>query len=189
MATTNSPNEQNAQAQARAGAERAQRAAAEFLRNGAYATVGATDAAVSYLRQLGEKAGAELSKWQVPRDRDQLSSSARGLVASAAQRFEQFTIRGRKVVESIQRGDATRRAMERTQAARGRVEAATTSVRRAVATTTEAAAEAATAVGEETDVDYDKLTVEELRALAREREIAGRSEMSKSELIEALRNA
>ena len=41
----------------------------------------------------------------------------------------------------------------------------------------------------EGDVDYADMTVEELRGIARARDIEGRSEMNKAQLVEALRDA
>jgi hypothetical protein len=69
------------------------------------------------------------------------------------------------------------------------VKAAATSVRRAGDVATDAVEEAASEVGSATAPEYGAMTVDELRSAARARDIDGRSEMNKAELIAALQQA
>lgn len=170
------------------GARSAGRASVSLLRDGGYATVGATDAAVAYARRLGVRATEvrdELRKLRLPDPRT-VGESIRGLGAEVEQQFETYAGRGREVVASLQGSAATRTAAERADVARSQVQAAATSVRRAGEAAGEAVEEAAENVGGQ--ADYGSMTVEELRTLARERDIEGRSDMNKAELVSALRN-
>jgi hypothetical protein len=89
----------------------------------------------------------------------------------------------------LQNNGPTRSAVAQARVARSQVKAAVTSVRRAGAAGGEAAEQAAATVGDDKAVNYEALTVDQLRDLARERGIPGRHDMNKSQLIAALRQA
>jgi hypothetical protein len=61
--------------------------------------------------------------------------------------YQELAERGEKLVASIRRSAATRRAIDQTKVARSQVKAATTSVRKAANTATEATRQAAKKVG------------------------------------------
>lgn len=171
------------------GARTAGRSTVTLLRDGGYATIGATDAAVSYVRRLGAKANevrGELNARKL-RDPRELSASLQKLGADVEQQFEALAGRGRELVASLQGNRATRRAVERTDVARSQVKAAGTSVRRAGEAAGAAVEEGAADIADDTAVDYESMTVDELRNLARARDIEGRSDMHKAELVRALR--
>lgn len=170
------------------GTREAGKTTASLLRDGGFATIGATDAAMSYVRHLGAKATearGTISSLKVPSPQD-VTATLRDLSHEVEEQFTSLAGRGREVVASLQTNRATRTASDRARVARSQVKAAATSVRRAGEAAGEAVEEAAAEVGDRTDVDYSEMTVEELRALARARDIDGRSEMNKAELVEAL---
>jgi hypothetical protein len=162
-----------------------------LLRDSGYATIGATDAAVSYVRQLGVKASelrGTVRSLTMPAPTD-VSSSLRELGDGVEQQFEALAGRGRELVASLQRSQATQEATERARIARTQVKAAATSIRRAGDVATHVVEEAAGEVGSATEPDYASMTVDELRSAARARDIDGRSEMNKAELVAALQQA
>lgn len=165
---------------------------ATLLRDSGYATIGATDAAVAYVRHLGERAGQvrnDLPSFKTLRSPSELTSTLRDLGTTVEERFGALAGRGREVVESLQGSRGTREAVSRTRVARSRVKAAATSVGRAGEAAADAVEEGAAKIGDDAAVDYDALTVDQLRELARERDIQGRSDMNKSDLVAALRKA
>lgn len=171
-------------------ARTAGRTGVSLLRDGGYATIGATDAAVSYVRSVGTRANearGTLRSMKLPTPAD-MTETLRGLGAEVDRQFESLAGRGREVVGTLQGGSAAQTAAERTHVARSQVKAAATSVQRAGEAAAEAVDEAADRIGED-DVDYADMTVEELRGIARRRDLEGRSEMNKAQLVEALRNA
>ena len=165
----------------------ARRSTVALLRDSGYATIGATDAAVAYVRRLGER--ADLPGLSTLRNPNELSATLRELGSNVEQRFGMLAGRGREVVESLQRNRPTREALTRTRVARSQVKAAATRVRDAGVATGEAVERGAASVGDDAATDYEALTVGELRDLARERAIAGHSNMTKAQLVTALRNA
>lgn len=171
-------------------ARTAGRSTVSLLRDGGYATIGATDAAVSYVRSMGSRAGqarGTLRSIKLPTP-DDVGATLRDLGVGVEEKFESLAGRGREVVGSLQRTTATRTATERARTARTQVKAAATSVRRAADAGVDAVDEAADRVVDG-DLDYGAMTVEELRGLARTRDIEGRSDMNKAELVSALRDA
>jgi hypothetical protein len=178
------------------------RSTVALLRNGGYATIGATDAAVAYVRKLGERAEkmrVELPELKTLPNRTELSESLRELGSNVEQRFGALAGRGREVVESLQRGrparDTARVDVVSTQVkpagtSAGAAEAAETASDAVEAEARVAASapaqEAAATVADGAAVDYDGMTVAQLRDLARERGIAGRTHMNRSQLITAL---
>jgi hypothetical protein len=172
-------------------ARTAGRSTVSVLRDSGYATIGATDAAVSYVRTVGAKAneaGATLRTLKMPKPTD-VTATLRDLGTGVEEQFEALAGRGREVVGSLQGSRATREAVARTRTARSQVKAAATSVRHAGEATGDAVDAATDRVGERTEPDYAAMTVEELRGIARARDIEGRSDMNKAELVDALSNA
>jgi Rho termination factor, N-terminal domain len=176
------------------GARNAGRSTVTLLRDGGYATIGATDAAVAYVRRLGER--AEQVREELPahlkalRNPNDLTASLREFGSTVEERFDALAGRGREVVETLQRSGPTRDALARTRAAGEQVKAAAVSVRRAGEAGAKAGSEAVEqAADKDSSVDYASLTVDQLRDLARERGIPGRHDMNKSQLISALRKA
>jgi hypothetical protein len=170
----------------------ARRSTVALLRDSGYATIGVTDAAVTYVRRLGERAEhlrAELPDLRQLRSRDDLYASLREFGAGVEERFDALAGRGREVVETLQRSGPTRVAVSRARVARSQTKAAVTSIRRAGEAGGEAVEEGAKTVGDKDAVDYDSLTVDQLRELARERDLHGRHDMNKAQLIAALRKA
>jgi Rho termination factor, N-terminal domain len=176
------------------GARNARRSTVALLRDGGYATIGATDAAVAYVRRLGAR--AEQVREELPqqlkalRNPNDLTTSLREFGSTVEERFDALAGRGREVVETLQRSGPTRDARKRTRAAGEQVKAAAVSVGRAGEASAKAGSEAVEqAAGKDSSVDYASLTVDQLRDLARERGIPGRHDMNKSQLISALREA
>lgn len=176
----------------RATSEQTTRRLRELARGSAYLTVGVTDTAVRYVRHLGEVAGTARAQMPSLRDPRQFASDLSETVerarSAAGDEVATLTRRGREVVEGIERSRPLRRAGERTRTARTQAKAAATSTRRAASAQAEAVEAAADRIGEQSPIDYDSMTVEELRELARARQIEGRSELRKSELIAALQS-
>ncbi|HSJ47057.1 MAG TPA: Rho termination factor N-terminal domain-containing protein [Euzebyales bacterium] len=171
-------------------ARTAGRAGVSLLRDGGYATIGATDAAMSYVRSVGTRANEArdaLRSMKLPKPTD-VTETLRGLGAEVEEQFESLAGRGREVVDSLQGSRATRTAADRTRVARSQMKAAATSAQRAGEATADAVDGAADRIARG-DVDYADMTVEELRGIARARDIEGRSDMNKAQLVEALRNA
>ena len=185
----------DAAATARTAAERTQHGLGRLVRDSAYATIGVGDLAVSVVRNFGEKAAQvrtdapkALRTGVDPRQvRAQLSSRLEEVRSGATEEFLRLSERGRSLVEHAQHNQATRRATEQVDNARSQVKAATTSVGRAARFVGEAAGDTATSVGDDSPVDYDAMTLDELREMARVRQISGRSTMNRSELVKALR--
>lgn len=172
-------------------ARAASRSTVGLLRDGGYATIGATEAAVSYVRQLGAKANelrGSLRTLKLPAPAE-VSSSLRDIGDEVEQQFESLAGRGRQLVASLQGSRATQTATDRARVARSQVKAAGTSVRRAGDAAADAVDQAADGVGSRTEPDYASMTVDELRSLARARDIDGRSDMNKAELIAALQQS
>lgn len=120
--------------QARTAARQAERTLTTVLADGVYATVGATDSAIGFVRSLPR----HTMKVRVP--------SPGALRDRAAQEFDQLAGRGREVIDTIQTAPATKRAVTQTRAARQQFRSATGQTRRAAQDTVDALSESASAV-------------------------------------------
>jgi hypothetical protein len=168
-----------------------------IARDSAYAWIGAGDFAVSVVRHLGEKA-AEL-RADAPQavrsgvdPREVAGAVERSLTRArtdVTREFERLSDRGRGLVESIQRSGATRQAVSQFGTARSQVKAAATSAGRATRKAGEAVEDTVERVGDDSPVDYDAKNLDELKEIARERQISGRSSMNRDQLVSALENS
>lgn len=181
---------------ARVAAEEAQHSLRTILRNSAYATVGAGDLAVSVLRDLNKKAAevraeapdqvkAQVDVRQFPA---RIEAGVERVRDDATREFDRLSARGRELVESIQRSSTTRKAFDQIGTARSQVKAAATSVTRAGKLAGDAVEESAEKIGDDDAIDYDAKTLEELKEIARELDISGRSSMNRDELVQAIKN-
>lgn len=181
---------------ARVAAEEAQHSLRTILRNSAYATVGAGDLAVSVLRDLNKKAAevraeapdqlrAQVDVRQFPA---RIEAGVERVRVDATREFDRLSARGRELVESIQRSSTTRKAFDQIGTARSQVKAAATSVTRAGRLAGDAVEETVEKVGDDDAIDYDAKTLEELKEIARELDISGRSSMNRDQLVEAIKN-
>lgn len=161
---------------------------AERLRKVPYAALGSAAQGVDRGRDAVKRA------FEMPSKLVETASSAPEKLGEA---FEENADRGHKIVTRVMERDAVKGLSDRFKAVRKRskstassVKATATSARRAARATAEAIEDAAEAVFDPQDSRrYEERTLEELRALASERDIAGRSGMNKGQLIKALRKA
>jgi hypothetical protein len=125
--------------------------------DGAYAALGAGDAAIDVLRTRGADVRRELIEALEAARREELRARvqalpqrARTLRGEAVVELQQLADRGRTVVETVRKQPATKQAIERTEVARRQVKAARTSVRKAVTSAVEGAEAAASTLGRTT---------------------------------------
>lgn len=131
--------------QAERTAEQAQRTVSSFIRDTAFATVGATDNAMQLVKGLPAKA-EQLRAEVAPQE---LADKLRALRTQLEQEFDALSVRGREVVRTVRTNPSTQRAIAQTRAARAQVKTAATSVRKAAATSADAADDAADTLGAE----------------------------------------
>jgi hypothetical protein len=181
---------------AQVASEHAERNVRTLVRDSAYVTLGVGDLAVSIVRNFGEKA-AELraeapntiKSGVHPRQVSaRVERRLERLRSGATSEYERLNERGRSLAEGIQTSSSTRKAFDQVGTARSQVKAATTSVTRASKLVGEAAEDSVEKVGDDTPVDYDAKNLEELKEMARQRDITGRSSMNRDELVEALQD-
>ncbi|QBI20254.1 hypothetical protein ER308_12220 [Egibacter rhizosphaerae] len=219
-----------------------ERTVTTVLRDGAYATVGAGDAVVRQLREVGERLRA--ARTEAPEavkqtaDPEQVEQRVQELREQAQREYEQLVARGRTVVDRLSHSPVTERAREQSKQAQAQAKGVVTSARKTVDTATEsaektvgrarqqvgevreqaertgeqaeqtvshakgaatatrtaaertaeAASHAASTVGTGPPVEglLEDRTVAELRELARQHDVPGRTGMNKAELIRAL---
>ncbi len=113
-------------------AERAGRTFTTVMLDTAYASVGATDSAVAWLRAL-------------PRTVVRFTAEGPGLAESLQREFDSLAIRGRQVVDAIATSPTTQRAVDQTRAARNQIRTAAGQVRKTAEVTEDAVEESAEA--------------------------------------------
>lgn len=194
-----SPTQQTKQANedVRRAREQAVRSLSTVARNSAYAWIGAGDLAVSVVRNLGEKAAelraeapSSLRTGVDPREiRVRVERGVGQVRTDATREFDRLSNRGRNLVESIQQSGSTRKAFSQLGVAQSQVKAAATSVTKAADLLGDAAEDSVEKVGDDSPVDYDAKNLDELKEIARQRQIAGRSSMNRDELVKELKKS
>ena len=166
--------------QAREIADETPRRVRGGIRNGFHVLVGAADMWSGSVRTLIR------TLLDTPA---QLGETVRRTPGRTREALEALRRRGEELVARIERRPDVREAEERFDSARRSVKGATTSTRRALKAGGEAVRDIAGAVGsgESWETPFEEYTYDELYQIAAEREIEGRSTMTKDELIAALR--
>jgi hypothetical protein len=112
--------------------ERAGRTFTTVLIDSAYASIGATDSAIAWLRSL-------------PNTFVRVSSEAPGLTETLQREFDSLAVRGRQVVDAIATSPTTQRAVEQTRTARHQFRTAAGQVRKTAQVAEDAVEETAQA--------------------------------------------
>lgn len=160
-------------------AEKAGERTREVVRALPYAALGATVHNINQVRH-GVRSAFEAPS----RALDSLRRSPKALHTT----FEQRTAQGRRIVDRVSERDGIEHATEQARAARSKAKGFGTSFGRVFESAAEALEDAAEAVFDPQDTrPYEERTLSELRALATDRSITGRSSMNKKQLIAALR--
>ena len=181
---------QRTAAQARRAGEAAQRTVKTVVTDAGYATVGATDTAIAFVRTLPTK----LSSIDAPKleETPRLTQERLETLRRNAEReFDVLAERGRNIVSELsKRNSAAQRAADQAKNARTQLKAATTSIRKAVFSGAEAVETTVEAAGRQAEREqYEAMTVAELQDIARRKGIENRSEKNKTQLIRALLSA
>lgn len=159
--------------------ERARTEASKFIRSLPYAAIGSTVHNVERTREI-VKAGFELPTRV-------LRSTAKSPEA-LREAYEARVERGRRVVDRVSHRDAVGKAADDLRSATKKSKGVAASLRQVARDAAAAVEDAAEAVFDPQDVrPYESRTLTELRELASERGIAGRSAMNKKQLIKAIR--
>jgi len=117
-----------------------------------------------------------------------LLRTARRVPGRAVDTLRKSEATGRRTLDRVVGRKSAARAQEQFRAARSKAKSVTTSARKAVKASATAVADAArTTVDPRDSRPYEDRTRQELYGLACEREVPGRSEMNKKQLIKALR--
>ncbi len=151
----------------------------EFVKALPYAAVGVTVHNVERVRNVLKEG------FEMPSRVLQMTKETPDRVRDA---FEARVERGRKVVDRVSNRDSIGKASRQARTAKGKAKGVTTSFGRLFRTAAEVATDTAEAAFDPQDSrSYEERTLTELRELASEREISGRSGMNKKQLIKALR--
>ena len=165
--------------EASAAASGARRDVGHVARELPYAVVGSVSVGIRRSRKILEGIAAGPS-----RTLERLRSAPKDLRSAYWERVGA----GHDALDRVRGRKGVRSARSATRSARSATRAASTSVGRAARATARAVSDATDALDPGDNRPYEERTVEELYALASEREIEGRSQMTKGQLIRALRS-
>jgi hypothetical protein len=177
--------------QARRAGEAAQRTVKTVVTDAGYATVGATDTAIAFVRTLPTKLQSVDAPKLVEETPRLATERIETLRRNAEKEFDVLAERGRNIVSELsKKNSAGTRAAEQARTARTQLKGAVTSLRKAVFSGAEAVETTVEAAGRQAEREqYEAMTVAELQDIARRKGIENRSEKTKSELIRALLSA
>jgi len=157
----------------------ARRGATELARDAAYASLGGLDLGAEKLRTWSKRVA------EMPTEAWENFTAAPDRTREA---FDDLAARGRRIFRRTQKRDIVGEAEDRLRETKRQAKGAASSASRATRETAKAAKNAARNVGQSHNTTpYEERTYDDLYELAVEREIDGRSSMTKDELIAALR--